>query len=405
MNHRARSGALGLLVALVVAACSSSSAPADEPSGAPCVAAAPACDGNDATTCVDGHEQRQACGADAYCNYGACTPATIHLPRDAAPHSERTEWWYYTGHVASGAHHWGFEVTIFQYDIAFLTHKPGLGYMCHVAVVDKDAREHYHTDAIAADAKTWASAPIDLEVANCRFELGGDGNDHIRGQIPLGAEKDHKASPWVLDLTVTPQKRPAFHGGDGVIPMAAGGGTSWYYSYTRLGAAGTLSTPEGDFAVTGQAWMDHQWGDFDIQAFKGWDWWSLQFADGHEIMLFQFTDWAGKLASQAGTIVDPAGNLTELDGMASFEVKSLRSWPSPHTDGVYPLDWDLVIPAMDWKVAVRTSVDDQEMYNLAQNYWEGETTLTGTRGGTAVSGVGYTELTGYATDLSDPVKP
>ncbi len=372
--------------------------------GSPCTSAPATCVGNNVVACVDGYEASTPCGAAAYCNYGACVETSIVLPRDAGPHKERSEWWYYTGHIDSGAHHWGFEITVFQYDMASLLGQPGLGYMCHVAVVDKDIRQHYHTDTISMEPQQWQASPIALEVDNCRFELGGDGHDHIRGQIPKGAEKDHMGDPWLIDLTVTPQKRPAFHGGDGIIPMSAGAGSSWYYSYTRLAAQGTLTTPNGDFPVTGQAWMDHQWGAFDIQDFKGWDWWSMQFDDGHEIMLFQFTDWNGHLASQAGTIVDPAGNLTPLEGLDAFTVKSLRKWPSPHTDGIYPLDWDISIPKMAWQIGVKTSVDDQEMYNVAQNYWEGETTLGGSRGTTPLTGVGYTELTGYATDLMDPKK-
>lgn len=373
--------------------------------GLPCSQTAATCEGNDVVTCDNGSTVHSPCGTDAYCNYGACVPTTIVLPRDAAAHTERSEWWYYTGHLNSGKQVWGFEVCIFQYDMSVLLQSPGLGFMCHVAVVDKTAGEHYHVDSVALDATTWTAVPIVLDVANCRLELGGDGHDHIRGQIPAGMEKDHKASPWLIDLTLTPQKRVARHGGDGIIPMSAGKGSSWYYSYTKLAATGQLQTPTGTFDVTGQAWMDHQWGGFDITDFKGWDWWSLQFVDGYEIMLFQFTDWEGKLASQAGTIVDPAGNTSELDGFGDFSVKGLRKWPSPHTDGIYPLDWDISIAKMSWQIAVRTSVDDQEMYNIAQNYWEGETTLSGTRGTTPVTGVGYTELTGYATDAMDPVKP
>ncbi len=370
----------------------------------PCTPTDTVCDGNDIKACVDGFEKRTPCGVDAYCNYAKCVPTSIHFPQDAGPHHERSEWWYYTGHIDSGAHHWGFEVTIFRYDMLVLTGSPDVGYMCHVAVVDKDVKEHYHTDTITFEPTIWQNAPVVLDVDNCRFELGGDGRDHIIARIPQGKEKDHKADPWLFDLTTEPKKRPAIHGGDGIIPMSANAGASWYYSYTRLATKGTLSTPAGDFPVTGQAWMDHQYGGFDIVDFKGWDWWSLQFDDGWEIMLFQFTDWNGKLASQAGTVIDPAGNFTELDGLESFQVKSLRKWPSPHTDGIYPLDWDITIPNMDWKFGVKTSVDDQEMYNPAQNYWEGETTLKGTRGTTPLTGVGYTELTGYATDIMDPVK-
>ena len=360
------------------------------------------CDGNDVTSCVDGTLERVSCDDGMYCNYGSCFEYSVAFPDDAGFHDERSEWWYYTGHLKSGGQSWGFEVTIFQYDLQATMGLSGYGYMCHVAVTDNLAGEHYHTDRFAMSPKTWTAAPTVLEIEDCLFELDGTGNDHVVGVIPEGKEKDGKISPWKIDLTFEPQKRPTLHGGDGIIPMGDYGGTSWYYSYTRLSTGGTLTTPDGDYAVEGQAWMDHQWGQFDISEFKGWDWWSMQFEDGFEIMLFQFTNWDGNLATQAGTLIDPDGNITELEGIEDFSITSQRSWESSHTDGVYPLDWNIVIPKMDWKLEVRTHIDDQEMYNAAQNYWEGNTTITGTRSGQPVSGVGYTELTGYATDFLDP---
>lgn len=369
---------------------------------ATCAPGAAACDGDDRVACVDGAPVRTPCGPDAYCSHGECVATSIRFPDDAGFHAERTEWWYYTGHLAAGERRWGFEVTIFQYDFETLFDIAGYGYMCHVAVTDKVAGEHYHNDIVDLKTTTWTNDPIVLEVADCRFEMDGHGRDHVVGVIHEGWEKDGKASPWVIDLVVEPRKRPVRHGTDGIIPMSAARGTSWYYSFTRLDATGTLTTPDGDFAVTGQAWMDHQWGDFDVVDFKGWDWWSMQFEDGWEVMLFQFTDWDGHLALKAGTIADPDGNLTPLDGMDAFTITPLRTWASPHTDGVYPLDWDVAIPGHGWTLAVRTAIDDQEMHNIAQNYWEGDTTVTGTRDGTPVTGVGYTELTGYATDLLDP---
>jgi predicted secreted hydrolase len=361
------------------------------------------CEGNDLLETIDGTDVRTPCGEDAYCNADRCVATSIKFPRDAGFHDLRTEWWYYTGHVSNGDQKFGFEITIFQYDFTNFFQVPGLGWMCHVAVLDENAASHYHVDGIKLAPTEWTNEPIVLDVENCRFELGGDGNDHIRGTIPAGYEKDGKASPWTIDLTVQPQKRVVRHGGDGIIPMSADGGTSWYYSYTRLAAAGTISTPTGDVAVTGQAWMDHQWGEFDLVDFKGWDWWSLQFEDGREIMLFQFTDWDDNLAAQAGTIVNADDTLTELEGFDDFQITSLRTWKSPFTLGVYPMDWDITIPKGNWDISVVTAVDDQEMYNIAQNYWEGATTVTGTAAGLPVSGVGYTELTGYAKDDLDPV--
>jgi len=396
----ARALGLGVMCFLGLAGCEATSSGAADAD--PCGGVAPACDGEVRVACEGGTTVRVPCGDDAYCNGGECVPTSIRLPRDAGPHTDRTEWWYYTGHLADGDRRWGFEVTIFQYDFIELFQTEGLGYMCHVAVTDKTAGEHYHRDVIDLKTTEWTSDPIVLEVADCRFEIGGDGRDHVVGEIAAGWEKDGKASPWRIDLEVEPTKRVVRHGTDGVIPMADTGGTSWYYSYTRLAASGRLTTPDGVHEVTGLAWMDHQWGDFDLVDFKGWDWWSVQLDDGWEAMLFQFTDWNGALAVKAGTLVDPDGGLTALEGMDAFTIVPLRTWASPHTDGAYPLDWDIVIPAQGWTLAVRTAIDDQEMYNIAQNYWEGDTTATGTRDGVPISGVGYTELTGYATDLLDP---
>ncbi len=411
MNARHSACLLALSIGLAIVACGSDPAGtvgadsdaiqgADLPQG--CSSAQATCEGNVAVTCVDGLAQRQDCGTDAYCNYGECVDTTIVLPRDAASHTDQSEWWYYTGHLKDGDHLWGFEITIFRYDLMPTFQMDGIGFMCHVAVTDVTALDHFHTDSISLDPQNWTSDPVVLEVDNCRFEEGGDGNDHIIGQIPAGTEKDGKATPWTLDLTVSPQKRVVRHGIDGIIPMGNTGKSSWYYSFTRLAAQGTLSTPTGEHAVTGQAWMDHQWGGFDNNEYRGWDWWSIQTEDKWEIMLFQFTSWEGVLVGKAGTIIDPDGNLTPLEGLDSFQITPRRTWASPHTDGVYPMDWDITIPPGDWNIAVVTAVDDQEMYNPFQNYWEGQTTVTGTRGGTVVTGVGYTELTGYATDAFDP---
>ena len=349
-------------------------------------------------TCVDGVAHHESCGDGEYCNFGGCVETTIHLPEDLGPHEYTTEWWYYTGHLTSDDRRYGFEVTLFQFLLG-----PLETYMCHVAVIDEDAGVHYHVAELDGDTETWTADPVDLEVLDCHFQIGADGVDHIRGVIPDGDEDDGHPGEWVIELTLTSRKPIVRHGGDGVIPMGTAGGESWYYSRTRLQAEGTLSTPDrGEQAVTGQAWTDHQWGDFDVNEFKGWDWWSMQLDDGYEVMLFQFRDWDSVLVSQAGSIVDPDGNVTELEGFDDFSVTTLREWESPHTDGVYPLDWDVTIVPMGWSVHVRTAIDDQEMHNPLQNYWEGVVTITGSRGGDAVEGVGYVELTGYATDPFDP---
>lgn len=360
-----------------------------------------ACEDNYALKCIDGRWDKTLCLDTQYCNYGACEDSLVDFPTDTGYHDMQSEWWYYTGHLHHEDQEWGFQVTIFQYDLEAMMGMEGMGYMCHVAVTDKIGAEHYHRDMFSLIPSKWSNDPYILEVSDCRFELGGDGNDHIIATIAEDKEKDGKASPWKLDIIVSPMKRATLHGKNGIVDMGdAAGTTSWYYSYTRMTATGELLTPWGNFEVSGQAWMDHQWGEFDNTEFRGWDWWSMQFDDNYEVMIFSLTDWDGIIARQSGTITDPDGMQTDL-GDDGVSISNLRNWSSPHTDGIYPLDWDIEIKQMNWILNVTTSVDDQEMHNLAQNYWEGEASVRGSRNAVPVSGVGYTELAGYASDILD----
>ena len=314
----------------------------------PCAGRTPVCDGDTIVGCLAGQETRTPCASPAYCNFGGCVESEVHLPRDAAPHKNITEWWYYTGHVSDGVHSWGYQVTIFQALISKAS--SSFAYMCHVAVSDLVGGVHYHIDSISVTPTQVGSDPVLVAVDNCSIQLGGDGHDHIRGIIPEGKEKDHHPGSWTVELDLVPQKHPAMHGGKGIEEMGTPDNFSYYYSYTRLQASGTVKTSEGEFGVSGIGWMDHQWGDFNGNAFKGWDWWSMQFDDGYEIMLSQLRDWNNVVVGGMGTIVDPQGNLTGLAGLDAFGVASKRSWASPHTDGIYPLDWDVTIGTMNFSV-------------------------------------------------------
>jgi predicted secreted hydrolase len=341
------------------------------------------------------------CKADEYCNFGECLKTTVFFPEDAGYHDIGIEWWYYTGHIYHDDKEWGYEITVFAY-----TDLEPDGYMCHVGLTDFSQQAHYHADWLTFSAKDWRNDPTVLEVAHCKLQIDGNGNDHITGVIPEGQEKHGNPGEWQIDLSLSVQKGPVMHGQNGIIDMAGPGNESYYYSYTRMDVAGNLKTPQGDFEVTGLGWMDHQWGDFKMMAFKGWDWWSIQLENNYELMLFTFKDWDDVLVDLAGTIVHPDGQLSWVQGMDELSITPRRTWESPHTDGVYPLDWDIVVQPTDrtekFVLEVLTHIDDQEMPNPAKNYWEGVVSATGTMGSTEVAGIGYVELTGYATDPEIP---
>ena len=74
-------------------------------------------------------------------------------------------------------------------------------------------------------------------------------------------------------------------------------------------------------------------------------------------------------------------------------------WLSPTTGADYPAGWTISIPADDLTIELRPTVAAQELDTRATTgviYWEGSQVVRATRGGVALGGAGYVELTGYA---------
>jgi predicted secreted hydrolase len=308
----------------------------------------------------------------------ACPPVatSFRLPADEAPHAVAMEWWYYTGHLFAGEARFGFEMTVFQVDLG-----QDWSYIGHAAITDLERGRHvYEQDIITRPA---LFPRYDLRVGDWR--MGGDGSrDWV--EFALG---DYR-----LTLRLRPEKPAAVHGGDGIIEMGSGK-TSFYYSKTRLAAEGELVRAGQGLPVSGQAWMDHQWGDFDVFGSRGWDWFSLQLDDGWDLMLFLLHLPDGQSAITGGSLVSPQGCVQEF---ADFALSATGQWESPHTGAVYPMGWTLAVPEEGLELVVTPVLEDQEFDSRRTTlnvYWEGAVDVHGTHQAAPVRGLGYVELTGY----------
>ena len=206
-----------------------------------------------------------------------------------------------------------------------------------------------------------------------------------------------------LDLRLTTRKPPVIHGTDGVSQKAAGEGhASHYYSLTRLETAGEVRVGEEKFRVGGQSWFDHEWASNQLAPEQvGWDWLSVQFDDGTELMLYRM-----RLADGA---TDPTSSATYVsaDGApfhlanAGFHMKALDSWKSAGSGATYPIGWQVEIASLALRFDVRAVMKDQELALQPLAYWEGAVEISGTREGRPIKGRGYLELTGYAGPLRE----
>ena len=149
-------------------------------------------------------------------------------------------------------------------------------------------------------------------------------------------------------------------------------------------------------AVTGETWFDHEWATNQLAADQaGWDWFSVQLADGTELMLYRMRLKNGQ--------ADPAssGTWTRQDGTVlylkagDFKLTPLEWWKSGATAGNYPIRWRVEIPRLKMDLEVSTPLKNQELALPSLAYWEGLIHADGKGGGAAVTGHGYLELTGY----------
>jgi predicted secreted hydrolase len=331
----------------------------------------------------------------------AADPQPVVLPRDEAPHDRLTEWWYYTGHLreVGGDRKFGFEFVIFRAERGSFP----VTWASHLALTDETAGLFYY------DQRSEIGPQVDLR-ASQGFDLAISGTNDVG--MPSGA------SPWQMSglggsdsLSATSDRihldldldavhdQPALHDGDGWIDFREAG-SSYYYSWTRMNATGTIAAGGDDalIAVEGEAWFDHQWGDFIAVGGGGWDWFAINLDDGTDVTISLVRAADGTYPLIYGTLVRPDGSFEHLPREA-FTVETLDSWTSPHTGATYPSGWRIEVPAEQLEITLTPTVLDQELDTRPTTgvvYWEGSQHLEATRAGSTLSGEAYVELTGYA---------
>jgi len=333
-------------------------------------------------------------------------PQPLAFPRDEGPHHRLTEWWYYTGHLETEqGRRFGFEFVIFRAERGDFP----VAWASHFAITDGGAGMFRYEERFAFGPQVDRSplgGSFDLAIAAVATPNVGTPDPAPGASLPwtmagaLGRDRlVASGSPGAIDLTLTTDRPPVLHDRDGYIDLGPAGGT-YYYSRTRMAARGTLTLPgQAPFAADGQAWFDHQWGDFIAVGAGGWDWFSVQLEDGRDLTISVVRGPNDAVALIYGTLVAADRSARHL---AADEIEITISphtyWRSPRSGALYPARWRIELPGEDLDLDLLPTMQDQELDTTASTgvvYWEGQVTVTGSDGDTPVAGVGYVELTGY----------
>jgi predicted secreted hydrolase len=270
-------------------------------------------------------------------------------------------------------------------------------YFGHFTISDL-TRDHFQVrERVSRGAlgdATAATGRMDVAIGNWTIQQGPDEQIHLAAQDPAMA----------IDFEERPLKPLVLEGVGGLSRKADGAGeASYYYSYPRLATTGRLRLGDETRDVSGLSWFDHEFSTSSLSPDEaGWDWFCLQLDNGDDLMLYAMRDKSGAVDPVSeGTWIAADGKSQRLPP-GSFSIAKLGTWRSPVTGALYPAGWRVLVPGHQADLTISPAMADQELH-LAKmgtlDYWEGACAIRGSVAGRAVTGDGYTELTGYAGAL------
>ncbi|MCU4652233.1 iron ABC transporter permease [Roseibacterium sp. SDUM158016] len=322
---------------------------------------------------------------------GFAVPArdpVFDFPADHGAHpAYRIEWWYLTATLTGeDGQDYGVQWTLFRSALAPRT-APGWEapqlWMGHAGLTT--ATQHFSAERLGRGGIGQAGVtamPFEAWIDDWSMRSTARTGEDALSALSLTARGGEFS--YALDLNATGPL--VFHGDEGYSVKSAEGQASYYYSQPFYEVTGTLSLPGGEVAVTGNAWLDREWSSQPLsESQDGWDWFSLQFADGARMMGFGLRDRAGGVFTSA-TWIAPDGTETAYgDG-------ALRLTPLALTEVAgrdVPTEWQVELPARGVDIVTRP-LNPRSWMNTSFAYWEGPIRFEGSH-----AGRGYLEMTGY----------
>jgi predicted secreted hydrolase len=307
---------------------------------------------------------------------GPAFPTFVHLPADQARHPGATfEWWYTVGHVSAHGHRFGYEVT--------LTDSAGTP-STNIAITDQTTGHYYQHVVVYQPAQVSMSTQrLDVRMPSATL-AGPMDSMSLTATLPGGA----------ITLRLRDAGPALYPGGTGLIPFLAG--QSFYYSLPSLATTGTLTVAGHRYQVSGQSWLDRQWGTWDWTKLHRWTWMAIQLSGGEQLNLWDMYSVGGE--NRYATVLYPDGHQTIVP-VTPLARDASGVWTSPATGQRYRTHWIVHIPGLGTRLDVSAFPRQQEVMasfpGVTPSLFEGAATVTGVAGGRPITGQAYVEQLGH----------
>jgi predicted secreted hydrolase len=329
------------------------------------------------------------------------TPSSeISFPLDEGRHSDPVEWWYVSGHITTASSkNYSFMLTYFYYPYTMTTF-PFLSFdgFRILNLTDESDGTFYQDTKAVTSYTTLSNTGLDIEAS---LLLGGseywrnkvDGTSNI---LPFEYELNASSGTVSISFDLETLKRPLIVGGDGLFDQGLSNYT-YYYSQTDNSVSGSLTLNGATETVTGSAWIDRQYGDFNPFLGEDYEWFSLKLDNDMDLNLWNiFTadrtipnDPKYKILSAYVDI-----NQNTQYTISDFEIERLEYFTTPDNQKRYSKKWRLTSASknIDLIITANHTTSEVDISELSFRFFEGAITITGTIDGETVTGIGFAEL-------------
>jgi predicted secreted hydrolase len=341
---------------------------------------------------------------------GFPVPVPDRRPEPPAAHGAHREymieWWYWVGHLTTqDGEPLGFQSTVFRRAAdpgddgepdASAFGKRHL-FLAHGALSEIGRGEFVHEQQLYREG--WQAR---AETGRLGLRVGMIAASEADGGFDLTMRLEGGRK---LSLRLKPEKPMVAFGERGLSRKGADpASVSWYWTYTRLGATGTLERDGRVVSVSGLAWMDHEISSSQLSAgLAGWDWTCMHLDDGSEVKAYRLrTEDGGSDPWSAVYWINADGEARSVYAKAMIWNED-SWWTSPGTGVRYPTAVTITAtdPADGEKrvYQLRPRLAGQELGSSAEAnpYWEGACEVLDERGKRL--GLAYLELAGYGGGL------
>ncbi|WP_406644747.1 lipocalin-like domain-containing protein [Aliisedimentitalea scapharcae] len=305
----------------------------------------------------------------------------LRFPQDHGAHPQyRIEWWYLTANLRDDTGQaYGVQWTLFRSALRpddTPGWKNGQLWMGHAALTTSD--QHYVAERLARGGIGQAGVTaVPFSAWIDEWQMAGATLDNVSLRA--------SGSEFSYDLSLQARGPLVLHGTHGYSVKSASGQASHYYSQPRYEITGTVTTPRGPVAVSGQGWFDREWSSQPLdQDQTGWDWFSLSLEDGNKLMGFRLRGQDSVFTS--GTWIGADGTTVPLLP-GQFQARPLNSVQTAGRS--LATSWQVTVETRNLDLRIDALNPDAWM-DTSFPYWEGPVQISGSH-----SGSGYLEMTGY----------